>query len=64
MRRGPKILCDRAKIRDGYVMCQVNGEYCGHQIYRRCKGWWEQSPEAAFCKYGKDDKDGTEVHPD
>jgi hypothetical protein len=36
----------------------VNGEYCGHQIYRRCKGWWEQSPEAAFCKYGREETKG------
>ena len=39
---GMKILCSHESSR--------GMTYCGHQYYRRCKGWWALNEAAARCK--------------
>ena len=46
-----KLNCPYAKHESGTmrVMCQKINGYCAHQYYKRCKGWWTLTEQAARC---------------
>ena len=36
------------------IMCRKTGNVCGHQYYKRCKGWWVLTEHAARCPLRKE----------
>ena len=37
------------------IRCSRNDKYCGHQYFKRCKGWYALSPQAARCPLRKEE---------
>ena len=55
--RGPKLTCPYARTEAAttLLLCaRGGGAYCGHQQWRRCKGWHENTPDAADCPVRKE----------
>ena len=40
------------------IRCSRSMGYCGHQYFKRCKGWWALSDAAPRCKIRKIPDDG------
>ena len=50
-----KLDCPHAKYGRGMVIyCQADGEPCGHQYFKPCKGWSALSPGAERCTLRKE----------
>ena len=50
--RRPTLSCPFASYTGGMkIVCSRLGEnsYCGHQYFKRCKGWWALSEAAGRC---------------
>ena len=39
------------------IFCKKAGSLCGHAFFKRCKGWWALSPDAAKCPLRKEIND-------
>lgn len=59
----PLILCPytRTETGTGLILCGLSkGKYCGHSVYRRCRGWCENTPDAVACQVRKEAESGTQ----
>lgn len=58
--KGPVYTCPYAKTEPGtmLILCGAmqgaNPPYCGHSAWRRCRGWSENTPDAADCPVRKE----------
>lgn len=51
--------CPQAEYRQGMqIWCRKLGNLCAHVYFKRCKGWWVLSDQAARCPVRKDDYHG------
>lgn len=51
------IECPHGEYRDGMrIFCKKADNYCGHQYFKRCKGWWALTNTAAACPLRKGEK--------
>lgn len=42
--------CPYGKYVNGMkIECRKTGNRCGHVYFKRCKGWWVNSEQAAKC---------------
>ena len=61
MSRGPVYTCPYARTENGtmLVLCvlSADGKYCGHSYWRRCRGWAENTADAAQCPVRKEAED-------
>ncbi len=60
-----KLSCPCASYRpDMRIACGKTLSYCGHAYFKRCKGWWVLSENAARCPLRrKENTDGQEKKP-
>lgn len=50
--------CPRAEYGPGMmILCKKDGEPCGHQFFKSCKGWWALTPGAESCPVRKERDD-------
>lgn len=63
----PKYTCPHARTEYGtmLVLCGLqDGKYCGHSVWRRCRGWAENTPDAAECRVRKEvEANGEQQNP-
>lgn len=53
--------CPRARyLPNLYIECKDRG-ICGHQFYKRCKGWSVLSEGAKKCPLRKEEEDGKRI---
>ena len=46
----PKLECPNAKYVSGMkIWCKAAEECCGNVYFKRCKGWWALTANAARC---------------
>lgn len=46
--------CPQAEYRQGMqIWCKKLGGLCAHVYFKRCKGWWVLSDQAARCPVRK-----------
>jgi hypothetical protein len=46
----PTLDCPHAYyVEKMHINCKKTGGRCAHQYYKRCKGWWANTPAAAEC---------------
>ena len=51
----PTLDCPHAYyVEQMQINCKKTGDRCAHQYYKRCKGWWVNSPYAASCPLRKE----------
>ncbi len=56
--RGPSLSCPQAAARSGEpIRCEKTGNPCGFQYFKRCKGWWTMSDNAAGCRLRKEEEE-------
>ena len=52
-----KLNCPHAEYRDGMrIYCTKAESLCGHQYFKRCKGWWALTDKALNCPLRKGDQ--------
>lgn len=50
-----RIDCPNGEYRDGMkIYCRKLKDWCGHQYFKRCKGWWTLTETAERCPVRKD----------
>lgn len=50
------LTCPQAEYRGNQIWCKKAGSWCGHAYFKRCKGWWVLTPQAASCPLRKETK--------
>lgn len=57
--RTPTLSCPHGRYKNGQIRCEkAGGGPCGHQYFKRCKGWWALMPSADDCLLRKEEKHG------
>ncbi len=52
-----KIPCPHGRYNRGMqIVCDKMNNLCGHQYFKRCKGWWALNEHAANCPLRKGDQ--------
>lgn len=46
------------------IWCNKADNWCGHQYFKQCKGWWALSPQAKTCTLRRDDNEGSQSNRD
>lgn len=51
--------CPHGEYRDGMkIWCRKVGGWCGNAYFKRCKGWWALTDQAARCPLRKEKTHG------